>query len=102
MRTTLEIPVPAADEDETPEGRCKRCGNEALRDVVCSECSTPVVAAIDEGGLEERPDGTFVIPDLTGHGHDEELQCSECKSKKLTVEYWEYCSWCEHMLSKDD
>jgi len=82
-------------EDDVTE--CARCGDLPLIDVICQECGSYVVG--DADNCVHRGDDGLVYYDHTEY--DSVLECS-CGSTDLRMEYQTYCSWCEHMVSKDD
>jgi hypothetical protein len=82
------------------EHKCKRCGNEPLKDVFCKSCGKCVMANVDEGLITADETGIVIVDDGAGE-HRGKLKC-ECGGDKFNVSYQDYCSWCEHQMGKDD
>jgi hypothetical protein len=87
------------DSMEDCEGVCIRCGTTSLLDLLCNKCGQYVLA--NEDGVNYSLDEDGKIATLYDGDFGQKVLC-DCGSDDLEVEWHKLCSWCDHMMSKDD
>jgi len=87
------------------EGECSRCGEAAMIEhAVCANCETSqYLDDEDQYHIDAHEDGGVRILTEDARGEKQAVRCDDCDSDHFTeIEYETYCSYCQHMVGKDD
>ena len=91
-------------DSEKADYECLLCS--CLKDTVeydCQDCGHSGSNTDPPDGVEENELGILVPVYTDGRGDSSSLCCEECESENIEVSYPEdFCSGCEHRISKDD